>query len=681
MSDRPPHSPESGARAPAWQQELDAARRALPDAPGIYKYFDAEGAIIYVGKALSLRKRVGSYFTKSGHDFKTRTLVRQIRRIETTVTRDDLEALLLENNLIKQHQPKYNLMLKDGKSYPFICLKHERFPRVFPTRLRVKDGSQYFGPYASVATMNAILNFLRETFKLRTCNLVLSERNIAEGKFRPCLEFHIGRCLAPCVGKQSQADYDEDVRQIRQLLRGNYRPLLEDLREQMHTAATALDYERAHYLKRRIEQINKLRRRSVVVSDAVGDVEVLTVLRRVPAEGADEARQPLAAVNHFRVMNGVLVQTHSYEVRPRLDETEADILVAALSLLVAEEEDVARRVLTNVAGLSAELTAAFAGFSFRVPDRGEELKLVQMALDNGNALLDEKLNISRLRATTNPTQKLLEQVKADLRLPRLPRHIECFDNSHIQGYAPVSSCVVFREGRAAKRDYRVYNTQTVQGVDDFQAMREVVFRRYRRLLDEAQPLPDLVLIDGGKGQLSAALESIRALGIDERVTTVAIAKRLEELYYKDDPVPLYIDKKSPTLRLLQRIRNEAHNTAINYHRKRRDAKTLRTELTEIPGVGPATTRKLLTELRTVKAIREAELPVLAAIVGEAKAQAVHDYYRSAEQLTLAQEPVAPDGSDANATALSAADAQRAPAPEPRPPRKGRLPKNPLKGKK
>ncbi len=666
-------TPEPGAKAPAWQQALDAARRALPDAPGIYKYFDAEGTILYVGKAQSLRKRVSSYFTKSGHDFKTRTLVRQIRRIETTVTRDDLEALLLENNLIKQLQPKYNLMLKDGKSYPFICLKNERFPRVFPTRLRIDDGSQYFGPYASVATMHAILNFLRETFKLRTCNLVLSEKNIAEGKFRPCLEFHIGRCLAPCVGKQSQADYDDDIRQIRQLLRGNYRPLLDELRATMNAAATDLDFERAHYLKRRIEQISKLRRRSVVVSDAVGDVEVLTVLLRSPEAGA----QPLGAVNHFRVMNGVLVQTHSYEVRPRLDEAETDIFVAALSQLIAEEEGVARRVLTNVSGLVGELTAAFADFTFRVPDRGEELKLVQMALDNGNALLDEKLNVSRLRATTNPTQKLLEQVKTDLRLPRLPRHIECFDNSHIQGYAPVSSCVVFREGRAAKRDYRVYNTQTVQGVDDFQAMREVVFRRYRRLLDEAQPLPDLVLIDGGKGQLSAALESIRALGIDERVTTVAIAKRLEELYYKDDPVPLYIDKKSPTLRLLQRIRNEAHNTAINYHRKRRDQKTLRTELTEIPGVGPATTRKLLTELRTVKAIREAEMPTLAAVVGEAKAQAVYDYYRSPDQLTVAEEAAAPYGADAAAPGTP----QRPLEPEPRTLRKGRLPKNPLRGKK
>lgn len=662
------NEPDTPAPRTAWQAELDAARRALADSPGVYKYFDAEGTIIYVGKAISLRKRVNSYFTKTGHDFKTRTLVKQIRRIETTVTRDDLEALLLENNLIKQHQPKYNLMLKDGKSYPFICIKAERFPRVFPTRLRVRDGSQYFGPYASVATMNAILAFFRETFKLRTCNLSLTEKNITEGKFRPCLEFHIGRCLAPCVAKQTEADYNEDIRQIRQLLKGSYRPLLDGLRDEMAQAATSLDYERAHYLKRRIEQIGKLRRRSVVVSDAVGDVEVLTVVRR---EGD---HQSLAAVNHFKVMNGVLIQTHSYEVRPRLDEAEADIFIAALSQLIAEEDELAKKVLTNITVSADEsgtsMAVLFPGFTFKVPERGEELKLVQMAVENGNALLDEKLNISRLRASTNPTQKLLEQVKTDLRLTRLPRHIECFDNSHIQGYAPVSSCVVFRDGRPAKRDYRVFNTKTVEGVDDFQAMREVVFRRYRRMLDEAQPLPDLIVIDGGKGQLSAALESLKALDLLDKLAVVAIAKRLEELYYKDDPVPLYIDKKSGTLRLLQRIRNEAHDTAITYHRKRRDEKTLRTELSDISGVGPATSRKLLTTLKTVKAIREADIDALAAVVGEAKAKTVYDYYRSPDQLTLANEP--------EAAYTTTPDTPSRPTTEPRTPKKTRLPDNPIR---
>ncbi len=609
----------------ALEAHLADVRRNLPDAPGIYKYFGADGGILYVGKAISLRKRVNSYFTnKTGHDFKTRVLVSQIHDVQYVVTNNDKEALLLENNLIKQYQPKYNILLKDGKSYPYICIKRERFPRVFSTRNKIKDGSSYYGPYASVSTMNAILQFFRENYKLRNCNLALSEKNISEGKFRPCLEFHIGNCAAPCIGKESEAEYNEDIRQIRQILRGSFRVLLDSLKEEMTTAAAKLDYERAHYLKRRIDHVQKYKRRSSVVSEQVGDVEVLAVL-----SDADKS-DGLSIITHFQVAGGAIVQTHQYDVRRKNEEQEQEILEAVLTRLEGEEENLNKRVFTNLNMAGSDLAALY---SFELPTRGDELKLLELALRNCRLQLDEKLNIARINKDDNPTEKLLKQVQKDLRLTVAPRYIECFDNSNIQGYAPVSSCVVFRNAKPAKRDYRVYNVKTVEGIDDFATMKEVVHRRYRRLLDEALPLPDLIMIDGGKGQLSHAIEALTELGIDSKVPIISIAKRLEEIYYKNDPVPLYIDKKSPTLRLLQRLRNEAHNTAITYHRRKRDEKTLRTELTQIPGVGAATARKLLTKLKHVRSVQQAPVAQIAEVIGPAKAQIVYDYYRSADAQT------------------------------------------------
>lgn len=600
-------------------------RKVLPDAPGVYRYFDANGRIIYVGKARSLKKRVNSYFTKhQGLDFKTRTMVRQIANIQYTVTRDDMEALLLENNLIKQYQPKYNLMLKDGKTYPYICVKHERFPRVFSTRNRVNDGSTYFGPYPSVGTMNAILHFIRDNYQLRTCNLYLSDKNIRDGKFRPCLEYHMGKCAAPCIGAQREEDYNDDIRQIRHLLKGHYREVLDTLNDQMNAAATSLQFERAHFLKRRIEHIQKHKRRSTVVPETVKDCEVITVLQ---AEG-------IAAVNHFRISAGTVIATHSYVTRPKAEESDREILEAALAQLIAEDSEGYERILTNVP-MDAPSESGFADtYVFRVPIKGDEYKLIQLSLQNCEALIEEKANISRLRSGESPTMRVLTQLQKDLRLSTLPKHIECFDNSNIQGYAPVSSCVVFKEGRPAKRDYRVYNVKTVVGIDDFASMKEVVFRRYRRMLDENTPLPDLIVIDGGKGQLSHAVEAMQELGIYGKVAIVSIAKRLEEIFVPGDSIPLYIDKKSSALRLLQRLRNEAHNTAITYHRKRRSEKTLRTELKDIKGVGPVTARKLLTALKSVKAVREADLHRLTELVGEAKASIVYDYYQNeADQAT------------------------------------------------
>ncbi len=606
MADTPDTHPDEAS--------LEAVRKALPDAPGVYQYYNRAGQIIYVGKARSLKKRVNSYFTKGRSlDFKTRALVGQIHRVAYTVTANDMEALLLENNLIKQHQPRYNIELKDGKTYPYICIKNERFPRVFSSRRKVADGSLYFGPYASVATLNAVLRFVRDTYPLRSCNLPLSEKNIQAGKFRPCLEFHMGKCAAPCVGKQTEAAYQADIHEIKQILRGRVGQVVKQLEHEMAQAAENLNFERAHYLKTRIDQVRKHRRRSTVVAETVGDAEVLTLL----------ATGTLAAVNHFKVLGGMLVQSHTYTVRTRNEETAEEVLEAVVAqLLVENEGELCPRIVSNLTLSGSEYTQ---GIEWLVPEKGPLAKLVELSLQNCQAQLDEKLSISRIRQKENPTQRLLEQAMADLRLTRLPRHIECFDNSHIQGYAPVSSCVVFKDGKPAKRDYRVFQTKTVVGVDDFAAMKEVVHRRYRRLLDESAPLPDLILIDGGKGQLSSALEALTELGLAERIPVVAIAKRLEELYYKDDPVPLYIDKKSPTLRLLQRIRNEAHTTAITYHRQRRSKKTLTTELSAVPGVGPATVRSLLGVLKSVKRIRTATEAELAAIVGPAKARAIRQW--------------------------------------------------------
>jgi excinuclease ABC subunit C len=633
-------------------QRVAELRMKVPEEAGVYRYYDAEGKIIYVGKAKNLRKRVNSYFTKqTGHDYKTRAMIGNIAHLEYVVTNNEQEALLLENNLIKQYQPRYNILLKDGKSYPYICVKTEPFPRVFATRQRDDETATYYGPYTSASTMHMIVEFLRENYKLRTCALHLSQRNILAGKFRPCLEFHIGRCLAPCVGKQDEATYNENIREIRLMLRGNFRAVLNYLKDEMLKASERMDFEHAHQFKARIDQVQKLRRKSTVVSETVTDVEVVTLL----------TQEGLTVVNHFRIISGAIVSARSLESRAKQNESPRELLEAALSLLLVENLDFSSIVLTNEAALAglpegeesaptgagqAEGLAPQAGeappveaarsyrarteelqlgdstLQLRIPGRGDELKLVELSLKNCQVLLDEKL---RNTITTKFQARLVETLgtaQKDLRLTKYPRHIECFDNSHIQGYAPVSSAVVFRDGKPAKREYRVYNVRNASGPDDFAWMEDVVFRRYGRFIEEGLPLPDLIVIDGGKGQLSSAISALKRLGIETQVPVIGIAKRLEELYYMDDPVPLYIDKKSPTLHMLQRIRNEAHATAINYHRKKRDAATLRTDLTDIAGVGKATAKKLLQHFRSVDKLRKAPLEEIEAQVGKSKAQAV-----------------------------------------------------------
>ncbi|MBX3101606.1 MAG: excinuclease ABC subunit UvrC [Bacteroidetes bacterium] len=593
---------------------LQEQRKRIPQKPGVYRYYDTGGHLLYIGKAKDLRKRVNSYFTKNHLDNKTETLVTQIAHIAYTIVENEQQALVLENNLIKEYQPKYNIRFKDGKTYPYIMIKNERFPRVISTRNQIKDGSTYFGPYPSIGTMYAILRFLRDSYQLRTCKLHLSEANIRAGKFRPCLEYHIGRCKAPCAGLQTEEDYQTDIREIRQLLKGSYKAVIDDLKTRLDRAVAQLQFEKAHLLKERLEEVIKNRSKSSIGTEHVPDCEVVTIA----------LQEGLAAVNHFRVQERTLVATRSLVLRPHYGETEAQLLEAALSQLAAEDEDFGKRILCNL--LLPEGSDMAEIYQVSVPQRGGERKLIELSLKNCEVLLEEKLLVRITRLAEDPKMKLLARVQQDLNLKTLPRHIECFDNSNIQGYAPVSSCVVFRDGKPARRDYRVFRVKTVQGPDDFATMQEVVLRRYRRMQEEGQPLPDLVVIDGGKGQLSHARAALEELELATQIPLISIAKRLEEIYYPEDPVPLHIDKKSPTLRLLQHMRNEAHDTAISYHRKRRSQETLHTALTKVPGIGAATAKKLLKQLGSVKAVKAATLEELSQVVGPAKAAAILAYF-------------------------------------------------------
>jgi len=595
---------------------LLAERNQLPNEPGCYKFYDTRGKILYIGKAKDLKKRVNSYFTKNrGHDFKTHVLVGKISRIEYVITNSEHEALLLENNLIKQHQPPYNLMLKDGKSYPYIVIKNERFPRVFHTRKKYEDGSLYFGPYPNYNGMRAILTFIRENFKVRTCSLNLDEKHIQAGKYRPCLEYHIKKCKAPCVAYQSEAEYNQDITQIKHLLRGHFSAVQHFLKEQMKAAAEDLDFERAAELKTRLDQVQQYKQKATVVSEKLHDLEVVTIA----------SRDQTAIVNHFKVEKGTIVNTHAFTLQLKNQESPEEVLAASIRHLASEDEGFAQVVVTNKALDDAELSDEL---KLEVPQIGDKRKLVDLSLKNCFELLREKADVSRMDRKT-PTERKLEQAQKDLRLVHLPRHIECFDNSNIQGYEPVASCVVFKDAAPSKRDYRTFKIKTVVGPDDFASMKEVVGRRYRGVLEREEPLPDLIVIDGGKGQLSHAIEALDELGLTQKIPIIGIAKCLEEIYYMNDPVPLYIDKKSSTLKLIQHLRNEAHRFAITFHRKRRDKATLKTELTDIPGIGPKLAQDLLSHFGSVKKIQAATQTEISEVVGMSKAALVYQHFQAA----------------------------------------------------
>lgn len=599
-------------------EHIQTQLSALPDRPGVYQFYDKDDKLLYVGKAKSLKKRVSSYFQKDRHvSGKTSVMVRKVFDIRTIVVDTEMDALLLENNLIKKHQPRYNVSLKDDKTYPWICIRNERFPRVFSTRKMIRDGSEYFGPYTSGRLINTLLELINKLYKLRTCNLVLSEDHITKKKFRVCLEYQIGNCKGPCEGLQSQEDYDQSVKEIRQILKGNIQTVIGHLRELMQGYAVEYRFEEAQAVKEKLESLEKFQRKSVVVNPSIHNVDVFSLVIE------DES----AYVNFLRVMNGAIIQGHTVELKKKLEETPEELLELAIGELRTRFFSDAEEVIVPF-----DPDVEWPGVAFTVPKIGDKKHLLSLSESNVRNYIREKRLQEEKQHPENRTLRLMEQMKKDLRLTELPKHIECFDNSNFQGAYPVAAMSVFRDGKPSKKDYRHFNIKTVEGPDDFASMEEVIFRRYKRMLDEALTLPQLIVIDGGKGQLSAAVSSLEKLGLRGKIAVIGIAKRLEELYYPDDPYPLYIDKKSETLRVIQQLRDEVHRFGITHHRKRRSKGVIKTELEDIPGIGPRTAEELLREFRSVQRIKEAPLEALAALLGEAKAIRVKEFLASGSNL-------------------------------------------------
>lgn len=587
---------------------------SLPDTPGVYKYYDKDGNLIYIGKAKKLKKRVSSYFSKNHYENrKTAVMVSRIVDIQFTLVDSEIDALLLENSLIKKFQPKFNINLKDDKTYPFICIKRERFPRIFPTRNPVKDGSEYFGPYASGSMMHTMLDMIRNLYPTRNCNLNLTEENIYSGKFKACLEFQIGNCKAPCIANQTEEDYNNSIKQIRNILRGNINEVTQHLKGLINESAAELKFELAAAYKKKLDTLENYQSKSTIVSSLIHDVDIFSIV----------SDDKFSFVNYLKVANGMIIQTQTFEMKKKLEETNEELLELAIAEVREQYRSTSREIVVPF-----EMDLDDPGITFTVPKAGDKKKLLDLSLKNATYYKREKLNQYEKLNPELKTERLLTQMKSDLRLATLPHHIECFDNSNIQGTNPVSACVVFKDAKPSKKDYRHFNVKTVIGPDDFATMREVVFRRYRRVLDEGEQLPDLIIIDGGKGQLSSAVESMQQLGIYGKVPVIGIAKRLEELYYPEDEFPLYIDKKSETLKVIQQLRDEAHRFGITHHRNRRSKNTFKSELHDIKGIGEETAKQLLAELKSVKKIKETTLEMLEAIVGKAKAKIVWEHFNS-----------------------------------------------------
>jgi excinuclease ABC subunit C len=591
---------------------LQTLLKSLPEKPGVYQYFDAEGKILYVGKAKSLKKRVYSYFSKDHYDSgKTRVLVSKIVDIRTIVVDTELDALLLENNLIKKYQPRYNVALKDDKTYPWICIKNERFPRVFPTRKVIKDGSEYFGPYPSGKVMHTLLDLVKSLYPRRTCNLGLEPMAIQNGKFKVCLEYHIKNCLGPCEGYQSETEYMQTIQEIRQIIKGDIGNLISMVKRKMMDEAAAYRFEEAQKLKERLELLEKFKSKSTIVNPSISNVDVFSI----------QTDEKNAYVNYLRVLDGSIIQGHTIELRKRLDEPAEELLSIAIGEMRQRFNSNAREIIVP---FLPDLEDDF--LTLTVPQRGDKKQLLDLSNRNVQNYIREKNKQLELVDPERHTKRILEQLKKDLRMPELPRHIECFDNSNFQGSYPVSAMVCFKDARPSKKDYRHFNVKTVVGPDDFATMEEVITRRYGRLKEENGEFPQLIIIDGGKGQLGAALNALDNLGLRGKMTIIGIAKRLEEIYFPGDPLPLYIDKKSESLKLIQFLRNEAHRFGITHHRNRRDKGTLKTELHEIEGIGPSTAEKLLTEFRSVKKVKEASLEAISAVIGKSKAELVVNYF-------------------------------------------------------
>ncbi|WP_411893182.1 excinuclease ABC subunit UvrC [Winogradskyella sp. A2] len=589
---------------------LEIQIKTLPHQPGVYQYFDKDENIIYVGKAKDIKKRVSSYFTKN-HDYgKTRVLVKKIIAIKHILVETENDALLLENNLIKKYQPKYNVMLKDDKSYPWICVKNERFPRIFPTRRVIKDGSEYFGPYTSMKTVKTLLGLIKGLYQLRTCNYDLSESKIEAGKYKVCLEFHLGNCKGACEGKETETEYHANIIAIREILKGNFKDSLQQFRKQMKLYADNMQFEDAQKIKEKLEILENYQSKSTVVNPKISNVDVFSIV-------SDET---YAYVNFLQLSYGSIIRSHTLELKKKLQESDKELLELAIT-------EIRQRFNSN----SKEIYVPFkvdSGEDVKVtiPKLGDKKSIVDLSKRNAMYYRMDKLKQIKIVDPDRHANRIMAQMKADLRLTEEPRHIECFDNSNIQGTNPVAACVVFKNGKPSKKDYRHFNIKTVEGPDDFASMEEVVHRRYKRLLEEDASLPQLIIIDGGKGQLSSALKSLDLLGLKGKIAIIGIAKRLEELFYPDDPIPLYLDKKSETLKIIQQLRNEAHRFGIEHHRNRRSKSALTTELENIPGVGEQTIVDLMKHFKTVKRIANAKLDELENVIGVSRANKIYNYY-------------------------------------------------------
>ncbi len=584
--------------------------QTLPNSPGVYQYFDKEDKILYIGKAKNLKKRVASYFTKKHENGKTRVLVSKIASIKHIVVETETDALLLENNLIKKYQPRYNVMLKDDKTYPWICIKKEPFPRVFLIRNITKDGSEYFGPYTSVRAVRALLSLIKELYPLRTCSYNLSEQNIATKKYKICLEYHIKNCKGACEGLQTEEDYLDDIKEIRNIIKGNFKTSLHKFEKLMFDFAQKSKYEEAQKIKEKIELLSNYQAKSTVVNPSITNVDVFSII-------SDES---FAYINFLKIANGAIIQSHTIEIKKKLEESDLTLLELAIV-----------EIRQRFNSMSNEIYVPFSvgvgnDIKVTIPKLGDKKRIVDLSVRNAKYFRQERFKQIQIIDPDRHVNRIMAQMQKDLRLASEPRHIECFDNSNIQGTNPVAACVVFKDGKPSKKEYRHFNIKTVVGPDDFASMEEVVFRRYRRLLDEDQDLPQLIVIDGGKGQLSSSLKSLDLLGLRGRIAIIGIAKRLEEIYYPEDPIPMYLDKKSETLKIIQQLRNEAHRFGILHHRNKRSKKAIQTDLNNINGIGEKTIILLLKKFKSLKRVKNATFDELMRLIGSDKAQKVINYF-------------------------------------------------------
>lgn len=591
---------------------LELQIQTLPDGPGVYQYYDKDGKILYVGKAKNLKKRVSSYFNKIHDTAKTNVLVKKIVTIKHIVVPTETDALLLENNLIKTLQPRYNVLLRDDKSYPWLCIKKEPFSRIFATRRMVKDGSEYFGPYTSFKTVNTILELIKELYPLRTCNYDLSQSNINSGKFKVCLEYHIGNCKGPCEALESLEDYQKQVDAIREILKGNFKESIKDFKRVMIKLAQNMYFEEAQKIKEKIEVLENYQSRSTIVNPKITNIDVFSIV-------SDESA---AYVNFLQIAHGSIIRSHTMEIKKKLEETDAELLELAIIELRERFQLLSKEIIVPfTVDLGEQIKVT-------VPQLGDKKQILDLSIRNAKFYRIEQLKQLQIVDPDRHANRIMAQMQKDLRLHVEPRHIECFDNSNIQGTNPVAACVVFKDGKPSKKDYRHFNIKTVEGPDDFASMEEVVYRRYKRLLDEKEPLPNLIIIDGGKGQLSSALKSLDALELRGKIAIIGIAKRLEELFYPGDSVPLYLDKKSETLKVIQQLRNEAHRFGITHHRDKRSKAALNSSIESIPGIGEKTMLTLIQHFKSVKRLKSASEKEITDVIGLSKAKKIVDFYHT-----------------------------------------------------